>query len=113
MIVDGLGWTSRSGCVRELLRTPQTKRDHNATRYGRDRAFSVGDDKHGGVEALVKIGGEASLEAAAYRGLRVTETALEALPEHVRADEHYAPLAACRYAPPARAPVRLRAPWDP
>ena len=73
IIFDGHGWTSKSGAVRFVLRSPHTLRDHNATRNARDPIFFIGDDKHAFLEKAVRIGGAASLHAHMMAGLQVTE----------------------------------------
>ena len=90
LIFDGHGFLSRSGAVR----SPHSIRDHNATRYARDPLFFIGTNKHQYLEKAVQIGGEDSLSAHMYAGLRVTERKPEDLPAHVRAAAHF--LAAAR-----------------
>jgi hypothetical protein len=97
LIFDGHGWTSGKGAVRFVLRSPHTLRDHNATRNARDPIFFIGDDKHQYLEMAVQIGGEDSLRAHAYAGLRVTEKRADEMPEHVQSDELFLPLACIEY----------------
>ena len=46
VLFDGMGWTSRIGSCRLGARTPQTRTDHNSTRYMRDSHFALGKDKN-------------------------------------------------------------------
>ena len=62
--------------------------------------FFIGTDKHAYLEKAVAIGGDESLRARAYEGLKVTEIPeadrAELLPTHVTENEELAPLMAIR-----------------
>ena len=91
LIYDGHGFTSASGAVRFTLRSPHTKRDHNATRNAFDPIFFIGTDKHLYLEKAVAIGGEESLRSVAYKGLTVTppsEDKKKNLPQSVKENEY-------------------------
>ena len=94
LIFDGHGWHSRAGAVRFVLRCPQTRLDHNATRNARTPIFALGSDKWAHLVRMMKIGGENSMWVKLHEGLVVTEVKKEELPAHVQADEDYWP-AAC------------------
>jgi hypothetical protein len=97
IIYDGHGFTSASGAVRFVLRSPHTKRDHNATRNAFDPIFFIGTDKHRYLEKAVAIGGEDSLRSHCYAGLTVTEKPVHELPEHIRNEPDLLPLLRLEY----------------
>ena len=90
---DGLGWTSRVGSMRLIARTPQTKRDHNSTRYARDAVFALGKDKNEELHKMNELGGEASLKSRLQAGIKVTKRDHAELPAHVQEDPLFADLA--------------------
>ena len=100
LIYDGHGFLSSGGAVRFTLRSPHTKRAHNATCNALDPIFFIGTDKHAYLEKAVSIGGDASLRAYAYKGLEVTEipedTRAEHLPTHITENQDLAPLMCIR-----------------
>ena len=93
VLFDGMGWTSRIGSCRLGARTPQTKTDHNSTRYMRDSHFALGKDKNEELHKMAELGGEASLASRMRAGVKVTERDVSELPAHVQSDELFAPLA--------------------
>lgn len=95
-IIDGTGWTSRSGCMRMVVRCPQIREGANNIQNARDATFILGTDKHKHVEQAMRIGGERCHHARMYEGLQVTEKKTSSLPEHVQMDELFAPLAAIK-----------------
>jgi len=100
LIYDGHGFLSSGGAVRFTLRSPHTQRGHNATGNALDPIFFIGTDKHAYLEKAVAIGGDDSLRARAYEGLKVTEIPedkrAELLPTHVAENEDLAPLLCIR-----------------
>jgi hypothetical protein len=100
LIYDGHGFLSSGGAVRFTLRSPHTKHGHNATGNALDPIFFIGTDKHAYLEKAVAIGGDDSLRARAYEGLKVTEIPedrrAELLPTHVAENEELAPLLCIR-----------------
>lgn len=90
---DGLGWTSRVGSTRLIARTPQTVRNHNSTRYGRDAVFCLGKDKNPELHKMNELGGEASLKSRLAAGIKVTKRDVADLPAHVQEDPLFAALA--------------------
>ena len=100
IIFDGHGWSSKSGAVRFVLRSPHTIRDHNATRNSRDPIFYIGCDKHASLEKAVRIGGLESLWAYFMAGTTITELDVADLPAHVQEDTDFAELACIECVPP-------------
>ena len=70
---DGLTWTKRNNIARWGLRTPDTKKNHNSTRYGREGLTYTGKDTNKGLEAASKIGGETSIRTRCDAGVKITE----------------------------------------
>ena len=97
LIYDGHGFTSASGAARFCLRSPHTKRSHNATRNAFDPIFFLGSDKHLYLEKAVAIGGADSLRSHAYAGLKVTTEPAASQPAHVQADTELCDILCTRY----------------
>ena len=80
MIFDAHGWTSASGATRFMLRCPDTKEQHNSTRYARDVSFYVGRDKHSELEKAVHLGGVRGMWHTLLGGCRISQTPAVNLP---------------------------------
>ena len=87
LLFDGHGWTKAIGAARFLLRTPELRRDFNATRFARDYNFILGADKLAYLELAIRTGGEKSLFARAMAGCKVEEVPVASLPDNVRNSE--------------------------
>jgi len=88
-MLNGHGFTSRIGALRFVLRCTHSITDHNARRNGRDPIFIMGTDKHGDLDKAVRIGGDSSLHAHMYQGLRITIQDPSTMPPHVQQDIDY------------------------
>ena len=54
VVFDKLRWSNGKSMTRWNLRTPDTVRDHNSTRYGRDMMNYEGDDSHAWLTKSVR-----------------------------------------------------------
>ena len=96
-IVDGHGWTARTGVGRYIFRCPHTIKNHNNTRYSRCQNFFIGDDKSAALEQVTAVGGERSLRSRMYEGLQVREVDVADLSPQFQDDVNYAPLACLKF----------------
>ena len=55
VVFDKLRWSNGKSMTRWNLRTPDTVRDHNSTRYGRDMMNYEGDDSHAWLTKSVRL----------------------------------------------------------
>ena len=98
LLLDGMGFTRKTGVCNWMLRSLGLTRKHNCSWFSRSLVFASGDDGAEDQRAQAAVGGERSIDAVITRGTRFKAT--QPIPITAKARQHFFGISSTCYLTP-------------